>query len=99
MITQARDQSTSMVEKAQQQKQAVLADLGRERDLLQKKIAELRLVRADDPGPAEVLPRVPAARPRGHGAGSPAARPEVAGQGESTAPDTSGPGQQDAQQD
>ena len=31
-----------MVGQAQQQKQAILAELGQERDLLQKKIAELR---------------------------------------------------------
>ena len=47
MITEARERSTGMVAEAQQKKTAVLQALGRERDLLQKKIDELRTFERD----------------------------------------------------
>ena len=47
MITEARERSTGMVAEAQQKKTEVLQALGRERDLLQKKIDELRTFERD----------------------------------------------------
>ena len=47
MITEARERSTGMVAEAQQKKTAVLQELSRERDLLQKKIDELRTFERD----------------------------------------------------
>ena len=99
MLTQARDQSTGMVEKAQQQKQAVLAELGRERDLLQKKIAELRSFERDYRARLKSYLESQLHDLEATGADSSAARSEGDGRGDSTAPDASAPGQQDAQQD
>jgi len=47
MITEARERSTGMVAEAQQKRAEVLQTLGRERDLLQKKIEELRTFERD----------------------------------------------------
>jgi DivIVA domain-containing protein len=47
MITEARERSTGMVAEAQQKKAAVLQALARERDLLEKKIDELRTFERD----------------------------------------------------
>ena len=47
MITEARERSTGMLAEAQQKKAAVLEALGRERDLLEKKIDELRTFERD----------------------------------------------------
>jgi hypothetical protein len=47
MITEARERSTGMVAEAQQKKTSVLQELSRERDLLQKKIDELRTFERD----------------------------------------------------
>ena len=64
MIREARDQSTGMVGQAQQQKQAILGELGQRARPAAEEDRRAALVRAQLPGPAEVLPRVPAARPR-----------------------------------
>jgi len=47
MITEARERSTGMLAEAQQKKAVVLEALGRERDLLEKKIDELRTFERD----------------------------------------------------
>jgi hypothetical protein len=47
MITEARERSTGMVAEAQQTKATVLNALARERDVLQKKIDELRTFERD----------------------------------------------------
>jgi DivIVA domain-containing protein len=47
MITEARERSTGMVAEAQQRKATVLQALSRERDVLQKKIDELRTFERD----------------------------------------------------
>jgi hypothetical protein len=47
MITEARERSTGMVAEAQQKKGTVLQELSRERDMLQKKINELRTFERD----------------------------------------------------
>ena len=47
MITEARERSTGMVAEAQQKKATVLQTLGSERDVLQKKIDQLRTFERD----------------------------------------------------
>ena len=47
MITEARERSTGMVAEAQQKKAQILEELGRERNLLEKKIDELRTFERD----------------------------------------------------
>jgi chaperonin cofactor prefoldin len=47
MITEARERSTGMVAEAQQKKAQILEELARERNLLEKKIAELRSFERD----------------------------------------------------
>ena len=63
MIREARDQSTGMVGQAQQQKQAILGELGQRARPAAEEDRRAALVRAQLPGQAEVLPRVPAAGP------------------------------------
>jgi hypothetical protein len=47
MITEARERSTGMVHEAQQKKAQILEELSRERNLLEKKIDELRTFERD----------------------------------------------------
>ncbi len=47
MLTEARERSTGMVAEAQQKKASILEELGRERNLLERKIESLRSFERD----------------------------------------------------